>query len=124
MTPLRALCIKIISPVTLLEMDSGPWAVVGATCPVLEIIIKSGGVSWLRVLSTSGLPQLLPAAMFRLEGQTIPSGWMIRMFDGDVRIAPPTWLEDGFWEDYFNAEPEAVAKYDDELRDVLSGEWS
>jgi hypothetical protein len=35
-------------------------------------------------------------------------------------LAPPEWQRPGFWEDYFDAEPAAVAEYDRRRAEIIA----
>jgi hypothetical protein len=41
----------------------------------------------------------------------MPSCWVAALEGGSLTLAPPEWQRPGFWEDYFDDEPGAIAQY-------------
>ena len=113
---MKVICRKIISPVTLLEVGTGPWAVVGQEYSVLAVSISSSGACWLRILDDDGTPILLISKMFESVSTTIPPNWslLVRQ-DGNIDICPRSWQRAGFWEDFFERRPNAIRDFEEQL---------
>jgi hypothetical protein len=66
-----------------------------------------------RVLNDRDEPILYPKALFRVVDINIPVGWVMQEFeDGEYWIGPCELASPGFYEDYFDRNPEAVAKFE------------
>jgi hypothetical protein len=51
--------------------------------------------------------------MFTTVDERIPPNWVVRARDdGILKLAPAAWLEPGFWERYFDLDPEAIATFE------------
>lgn len=118
---MKVTCIKLISPVTLVEVESGPWASVGSEYLVLEINSYPERTAWFRILADGGLPELLPATMFETIAQQLPSNWAVSVTDGFLKMGPAPWLRVGFWEEFFDGRVEAVSEYRSQLDLMLKG---
>lgn len=99
----------------------------GAELPVLEIRIRRdysvdarGLNQQFRVYSGDRNPGLYDARQFEVVSETIPSNWIVRLTDNQILVGPRTWLERGFWEDYFNDKEEAVSEFNRHLKIILN----
>ncbi|MFC8256078.1 hypothetical protein [Streptomyces sp. NPDC056661] len=50
--------------------------------------------------------------MFTVVRERVPTCWVAGLDDGRLTLAPPEWQRPGFWDDYFDDMPQAVAEYD------------
>ncbi|TVL87794.1 hypothetical protein [Streptomyces sp. SAJ15] len=118
-------CHQIISPATGKVVPEHPGIRVGADYPVLEIMTSADRVL-LRIperLDTStdrDSPGLWDAAMFTVVSERMPSCWVAALEGGSLTLAPPEWQRPGFWEDYFDAKPAAVAEYDRRRVEIIT----
>lgn len=90
------------------------WLRDGTEYEVLELTAYPGRRVDLRLASEQGgVPALFDSALFATTDDAIPSDWAARVIDdGVVKVGPREWLEPGFWEAYFDDEPDAVAAYE------------
>lgn len=112
---MRVRCLRIIDAIDgKVETDSA-WLRVGREYTVLAISAFGGRVL-LRIASDeAGVPALFQAEMFEVVDSRLPSSWRATLEQsGGLDIGPDAWLQAGFWEDYFNDAPEAVAIYERE----------
>jgi len=66
----------------------------------------------LRILNDRGRPYLYPVELFSLIDAREPDDWVIAIGDDNERYAyPPPLNGPGFFEDYFDGNPEAVATF-------------
>lgn len=113
---MRVCCLRIIDAIDgKVETDSA-WLRVGREYSVLAISVFGGRIL-LRIASDdAGVPALFQAEMFEVIDARLPSSWRaILDQSGGLDIGPAAWLRAGFWEDYFNNAPEAVAAYEREV---------
>ena len=66
----------------------------------------------LRILNDEGRPYLYPDDLFSVVDAREPDDWVSVLGEDDERYAYPPPLNDcGFFEDYFEGKPEAVATF-------------
>ncbi|WP_405805460.1 hypothetical protein [Streptomyces sp. NBC_01187] len=109
-------CIKIINPATLAVVSEHPAVRIGEEYPVLEVLADRAVVLFRlpdRPGSTDPIdtPGLWDAAMFEVVSDRMPSCWVAELDEGRLTLAPREWQRPGFWEDYFDHVPTAVAEY-------------
>jgi hypothetical protein len=77
---------------------------------VYRVIGVSG--SDLRIMSDEGLPFLYPRDAFELVDEREPADWVVKVGDsGERYMYPPELARPGFFEDYFDDDPKAVAAF-------------
>jgi hypothetical protein len=121
-------CVKIISPTSLAEVHEHPSMSVGTEYFVMEILAgdgrtKFGGRTVFRVLNPASSYDSLglwDVSMFVIVSERIPTCWVAGLRDGRLTLAPAEWHQPGFWEDYFDAVPTAVATYDRLKLEILA----
>jgi hypothetical protein len=74
------------------------------------------------VTETDGNPALFDAALFELVDNAISSLWIVVQDGGCLEFTPEAWSEEGFWEAFFDNEPNAVSVYNEMLARLLNGE--
>jgi hypothetical protein len=118
---MRVRCLRIVNPVTHeLEVRNASIKV-GEEYVVLEVIASPRRHVQLRLNLAPDEPSLWDSEMFDTVDRSIPSNWGARVSgEGFLSIGPMRWLEDGFWEGYFDDEPSAVALFEDELAITLA----
>ncbi|MFI0716411.1 hypothetical protein ACH4SK_38620 [Streptomyces inhibens] len=110
-------CIKIIQPGTSTVVGEHPGVRIGEEYPVLEVSAARPRVLF-RLPDRSGRrdeidsPGLGDAAMFEIVSDRMPTCWVTGLNDGRLTLAPQEWQRSGFWEDFFDHLPNAVAEYD------------
>jgi hypothetical protein len=66
----------------------------------------------LRILNDQGRPYLYPHEIFTVVDAREPEDWVNELGDDNERYAyPPPLNDSGFFEDYFDGKPEAVATF-------------
>lgn len=61
-----------------------------------------------RMFGDECTPALFGASQFEVVSDAIPSAWRVRRVgDSLLLLEPEAWLTPGFWEAYFNLDPEA-----------------
>lgn len=110
---MKVRCVKIINPVTLKIETESHWVRIGQEYTVLEILGRPGGRISLRIHQGDEPPGVWHSEMFESTDSTVPSNWVAQVSDGGMlSLGPEPWLERGFWESYFDDEPEAVAAFE------------
>lgn len=66
----------------------------------------------LRILNDAGWPYLYPRRLFELLDSREPSDWVTELGEDGERYAyPPSLNKPGFFEDFFDGKPRAVAMF-------------
>ena len=118
---MRVRCTKIINPATGEPNDTSSWLRIGHEYIVLEILAVPDRRVTLRVLGEDNSVALWDAEMFEVVDGTIPPNWVASVGpSGDLSLAPRRWLAGGFWEAFFDHDPDAISSFDHELA-VISG---
>jgi hypothetical protein len=61
-------------------------------------------------------PAWFDSAMFTTIDSSLPPNWVVRVGEsGALDLAPARWLMPGFWEAFFDRNPEAGAVFDEEM---------
>jgi hypothetical protein len=118
---MKVRCNRIISPVDGSRIIENDWLTAGDEYLVLSLLIDPNGHVQLRVIDNDGTPSVWPAEMFETTDERPSPNWLIRLgSDGLLEIAPGSWLEPGFWEDYFDDVAEARSDYENELSVIVA----
>ena len=117
---MRVRCLRVLDPASGEPGGQSGSISVGGEYIVIEIIASPGRYVELRLHQIEGAPSLWPSAMFETTDDSIPSNWRAEVSDsGFMSVRPGRWRR-GFWERYFNDDPEAVALYEEELATMLT----
>jgi hypothetical protein len=117
---MRVLCVRIINPATLQPVKKHPAIELDREYPVLSVTVVPERGASLHIPSADGTPAIWDAAMFVTVDGTIPGNWIARVSEGGiVELGPEAWLEPGFWERYFDREPDAEKVFETEKGPAL-----
>jgi hypothetical protein len=118
---MRVICTATAGATTGEPVSTSPWLTVGREYVVLEIVARPGRDVLFRVATDqSGSPGLWDSRLFRTVATDMPASWSAALDDnGVVTIGPESWQRVGFWEAYFDGDPEAVRVYEDEMSDSV-----
>jgi hypothetical protein len=108
-----------------MEVPAHPGVTLHEEYDVLEMRVTPGRGATFRILTDDGMPALYDAAMFVATAAAIPRHWVMSVREGGlVKLGPAPWLEPGFWERYFDGDPDAIAAYEAGRNDGSSEEGS
>lgn len=65
----------------------------------------------LRVIDDMGAPVLFEPELFEITEAARPAGWVSETIEGDEYAGPAEFSGVGFWEDYFEQDPDARAAF-------------
>ena len=76
-----------------------------------------------RVINDNHEPILYPREIFEVADPLIPSNWRKNEFEeGAFYIDPPECSEPGFYEDYFDDDPKAIATFNSVFQDLIDSD--
>jgi hypothetical protein len=110
----KAVCVPLDEP----GRQRDGWLTLHREYQVLEVLAQPGRSIKFRVMSDKGrVPILVESTKFAAVAQPLPRTWSMRVSqDGLVERAPARWLEVGYWEKFFDRDPEAVAIFHEEVQ--------
>lgn len=116
---MRVKCINIYNQISEKYEEKSLSLTIGKEYLIIEMIIYPGDeVIYRLICDDLTTPALFDSKQFIIISNKIPSNWKInqRFADGcnAITLAPEPWLELGFWGDYFDSNPEAIAVYEKE----------
>ena len=104
------------------QVEPSAWAKLGAVYDVLSIWIEPGQRR-LRIVGEDPTPTLFEPEMFEVVSAIIPSTWVITFpRPGCLSLGPEAWNQPGFWEAFYDREPEAVACFEEERRKIVASD--
>jgi len=116
-------CLKILDPDTGKKVESSPSLTVGKEYVVLSIHVEDGYSTKFQILRDDGTPSFHIANQFEVVSSKIPSTWQVDfVLNGYLSLGPKAWSRAGFWDDYFDGDPEAEAIFDREKEVLFSHE--
>ena len=66
-----------------------------------------------------GAPGLLGAYLFRVVDGRLPTAWHAIVNErGNLEIGPEAWLEPGYWERFFDSDPDAKREFEQAAQDI------
>lgn len=109
---MKALCVTLAD-----RGDSDSWLTINHEYMVLSVLMAPRGPAKLRIVGDDGrTPILVEASRFAMTPQQLPSSWACAIREGGVvELGPPSWLEPGFWERYFDGDSDAVQHFREEI---------
>jgi hypothetical protein len=100
------------------ETKTDRWITEGQQYDVLGVEV-TGGKVYFRVESDQGTPALFESELFELVDGAIPSSWIaVAGTRGGFSLDAKAWARQGFWEAFFDREPEAMKLYEAEKRSM------
>jgi hypothetical protein len=103
--------------------DKSGWLTIGKTYHVLEVMQDRG--RWLLRLigdEPNGLA-LFQLEQFEIVSSKIPSSWIISWGkEGFFELTTEAWRDAGFWDRYYDRDPEALRIFEDESKNIIEGE--
>ncbi len=118
---MKVRCIKLLDSRSQ-PVERSAWAKIGAVYHVLSIWIEPSQRR-LRLVGEDPTPTLFEPEMFEVVSPIIPSTWVITFpKPGCLSFAPEEWSQPGFWEAFYDREPEAVACFEEQRRKIVASD--
>src|SRR6266852_8318959 len=116
-------CVKIIDKLAGELQTTSHWLTIGKRYTVLAVGNNGENGLLFRVMSDDGLtPVVANWREFKLVSSRLASTWIASLDEnGNLMLAPKTWTRPGFWEDYFDRDPEAMRQFE-QARKVIEAE--
>jgi len=100
------------------------WLTIGKIYHVLEIVGDVSRGRWLVRLMGDNRngAALFPLHQFDLASPKIPTAWTISWDGETLSFGPAAWSRIGFWEEYYDRQPDAVRVFEQELQALVSAD--
>jgi hypothetical protein len=118
---MKVRCIKLLDSRSQ-PVERSPWAKLGGVYHVLGIWVDRAQTR-LRLIGEEPTPALFEPEMFEVVSSAIPSIWVINSpKPGCLSLEPEVWSRSGFWEEFFDREPEAVACFEEYRKLIVASD--
>jgi hypothetical protein len=118
---MRVRCIKVLDSRSR-PIGRSAWAKVGDVYHVLGIWLEPTQTR-LRLVGDEATPALFEPEMFEVVSTKIPPTWVVTSpKPGCLSLQPEAWSRAGFWEHFFDGEPEAVATFKEEQARIVAAD--
>lgn len=99
------------------EQTEDAWFTLNREYLVLAVSADPGRAVNLRIIADDRrTPVLVSSEMFMTLDESIPITWTVKISEGGLLdLAPKRWHEVGFWESFFDRDPEAERIFDEEV---------
>ena len=106
---MRAVCVSLDGE----RGSKAGWLTLHREYVVLAISADPVSGIEFRILADDGrTPILADSRLFAANEQSFPTFWVGRVTEGGVvELGPPEWLKRGYWESFFDQDPEAIATF-------------
>lgn len=96
--------------------ESDAWLTEGQIYIVLSIFSNEYGIQYRIMAGNVPIPALHPAYLFKVVNNYISSSWVINVGDDGsfLEMGPQAWQDPGFWENYFDDDPDAIKIFEKE----------
>jgi hypothetical protein len=114
-------CVKLLSPVDGSEQTESAWLTLDREYVVLSVLAAPGRDVKLQILNDEHSAGLFVSEMFLTTDASMPSNWIAKVSEGGLlELAPERWHKPGFWESYYDRDPEAVKIFDEDTSVIRS----
>lgn len=104
---------------------NSPWLTIGKEYVVLQILCCTEKGVLYRLISddVEGSPAIFSANQFQITSLTKPSNWEVTIKKNNfIIIGPAAWSKNGFWEECYDGDHNALEIYKREARIIMSDE--
>ena len=120
---MKVRCTKLIST-TGKPQEQSSSLTLGRVYHVLAVSLDTNGDWRLRLVSDSEMrPALFRFKQFEVISDKIPSTWIVSWNEnGFFQLTPHAWDQPGFWEKYYDRDPEAIQIFEEEKRKIIEAD--
>lgn len=112
---MRVRCVKIFSPSDGRQVEYHPSVRIGEVYDVVSILCTAGKDPLLQIFNKDS-PSLWPSRMFTVVSSKPKANWQIGINDiGTVEFGPAKFQEPGYWELFFEEDPDALRIFEEEF---------
>jgi hypothetical protein len=117
---MKVRCTKLIDSLGR-PVSQSPWLQLGKEYIVLTLSIDALGRALVRILDDQGAePGLYSLNQFDIVQHTIPGNWAVaQLNNGGLFFGPPAWDKPGYWERYFDKDPDALRIFESEYHKIM-----
>jgi hypothetical protein len=104
--------------------SESPWLTVGKVYNVVALELDNNG-EWLARLVGDGLNgvALFPLEQFEIVSSLVSPTWTTTWKNGKlIEVSPERWVGKGFWEGYYDRDPEAILVFEEEKKLIVDAD--
>lgn len=100
--------------------DQSAWLTIGKIYTVFGVYLDAGSKWRLRLVGDepNGLA-VFWLEEFEIVSAGIPDSWTVSWENGNFRLGPAIWNQPGFWERYYDGNPNAVRIFEEERMKII-----
>ena len=116
---MKVRCIQLLDSTGHPE-EKSHWLTLGKVYHVMTLTFGTQKKWLLRLIGDgrNGLA-LFPLEQFEIVSSNIPAAWVIRWEKGVFELSPEPWNQPGFWERYYERDPDAIRVFEEESRRII-----
>jgi len=123
---MKVRCLKYFDAMGL-PSDESRWLRIGQTYHVMGQELADGKVLNYLIVTNDTDPGFFsmghfPAESFEIVSEIIPPNWASLQSGGVTSVLPKSWLEPGFFNDFYEGDPRAYAIYELERTVILKSD--
>lgn len=102
--------------------ERSSWLKIGGIYHVLRIQIEPNRTMF-QLVGEEPTPALFQPDLFEVISSRVPESWVIvSAKHGFLELTPLSWTAPGFWEAFYDREPEAVACFEEQRRLIIASD--
>lgn len=120
---MKVRCVKLVDSKGK-PQEQSPWLTLGKVYHVLSVTFGTQE-KWLLRMVGDGLNgvALFPLEQFEIVSPAIPGTWIVTWNSkGVFELTTEAWRQSGFWERYYDRDPEAVHIFKEEQRKIIAND--
>jgi hypothetical protein len=120
---MKVRCIRLLGPDGK-SQESSKWLTIGKIYHVLEVSHSSNDGRWLLrfVGEEPNGVALFFLEEFEVVTSKIPPTWIIGWTKGLFKLTPEPWSQAGFWDRYYDRDPDAIRVFEEERKKILEAD--
>ncbi len=118
---MKVRCVRLIDALGRIE-ESSAWLTIGKIYAVLSVVQNTDFRWSLRLMGDdpNGVA-LFPLEQFEIITNTISPTWIVS-WDGCFSLGPAPWDGAGFWNRYYDRDPDALRIFDEEHKKIVESD--
>lgn len=110
-------------------VEFSPWLSLGHVYNVLSVLTNIAGEKRLQIIEDTQLASTDTLGFhlsqcFEVISDYRPSCWTERSIPGGIELAPESWQSEGFWEAFYDGDPQAQQTFEEQKTMMINEEIS
>jgi hypothetical protein len=121
---MKVKCLRLTNEQTGTGENSSGWLDIGIVYHVLCLLYCLDGTLKIRLMGKEqNTPVLFDIRDFEIVSPILPPSWVLFSYPSGVfELTPKAWTEKGFWDAYFEHDPNAMVLFEEERRKIIEAD--